>query len=86
MSAGRKKLIDEDQSEYYKKVGRRLKHFRKLRGFSDYDKFSYAHDLNRSQYGDYEKGKNLNIGTLHKLLKLLQINESIFYGEGYEET
>lgn len=86
MCAGRKQEFDQEQQDYFKKVGRRLRYFRKLRGFSDYDKFSFAHDLNRSQYGDYEKGRNLTIGTLHKLLKLLEIDETVFYGEGYEET
>ncbi|MFC0514646.1 XRE family transcriptional regulator [Mucilaginibacter angelicae] len=77
---------DEELKAFYEKVGRRLKHFRKLKNFSDYDKFAYAHDLNRSQYGAYETGRNLNLKTLHLLLKLLEIDETTFFGDGFRET
>lgn len=68
-----------------KKVGLRLKSLRKSMGYSSPDKFSYEHNLNRSQYGKYEAGSaNITIGTLITILNCFGISLSEFFGEDYD--
>jgi len=52
-----------------KTIGERLKHFRKLEGYSNHEDFAFDKGINRSQYGKYENGKSdLQISTLVKII------------------
>ena len=74
-------LISEKE---LKKIGQRIKNLRKAKGFTNPDKFSYEHGLNRSQYGKYEAGStNLTIGTLITILNCFNITLSEFFNEEY---
>ncbi|WP_158797511.1 helix-turn-helix domain-containing protein [Pedobacter sp. L105] len=74
-------LINEKE---LKKIGQRIKHLRKAKGYTNPDKFSYDHNLNRSQYGKYEAGStNLTIGTLVTILNCFNITLSEFFNEEY---
>jgi transcriptional regulator with XRE-family HTH domain len=57
----------------------------KVQGYTNPDKFSYEHNLNRSQYGKYEAGStNLTIGTLITILNCFNISLSEFFNEEYD--
>ena len=75
-------LINEKEQ---KKIGQRIKNLRKAKGYTNPDKFSYEHNLNRSQYGKYEAGStNLTIGTLITILNCFNLSLSEFFNEEYE--
>jgi len=73
-----KPLSTEDKA-VLKKVGERLKYFRKKAGYTNYDAFAYENNIHRSQYGQYENGKNLTIPTLSRLLKALGVTFEEFF-------
>lgn len=69
-----------------KKIGLKLKSLRKSKGYTSPDKFSYEHNLNRSQYGKYEAGSaNITIGTLVNILNCFGVSLSDFFDEEYEK-
>lgn len=65
-------------------LGQRLKKLRKAKGFKNYEKFAYEHDIARAQYGRYEKGSDLRFGTLLKIIEIHGITVAEFFSEGFE--
>lgn len=75
---------DDEDNAYYKMVGARIRYFRLLRNYSSYQSFAYENNFNLSQYGSYEKGRNLNIYTLRRILKALKVTHKEFF-DSFEE-
>lgn len=71
--------------EEYKlnQLGSRLKHFRKLRGYTNYEHLAYDLGISRSQYGKYENGGNIKFSTLIRILDHLNISLKEFFEEGF---
>ena len=68
------------------KFGERLRYFRKLKGFSNYEHFAYEVDISRSQYGKYESGGNIKLSTLIKILNFLEVSLKEFFSEGFDDV
>ncbi|MBC6613208.1 XRE family transcriptional regulator [Hymenobacter sp. BT507] len=54
------------------KIAARLRQLRLAAGYTSYEAFAFEHDLPRVSYGKHEKGSNL---TLKSLLRLLDIHQ-----------
>lgn len=67
-----------------KTMGQRLRHYRKLKGYSSYEDFAFENDISTSQYFAYEKGQNLEFETLVKILKALKVSLKEFFSEGFD--
>ena len=68
-----------DEKQNLKKVGERLKHFRKKAGYTNYEYFAYENNFSRPQYGKYEAGANIQLNTLMKILKALNVSLEEFF-------
>ena len=68
------------------KIGERLKKLRVEKGYSNQESFAYVSDTPRAQYGRYEKGTNLTILSLFKILKHHNITFEEFFQEGFDEV
>jgi transcriptional regulator with XRE-family HTH domain len=66
-----------------KKLGARLRHFRKLKGYSNYEHLAFDLGISRSQYGKYENGGNIKFSTLCKILKHLDVELNEFFNNGF---
>lgn len=79
--ADTKKVKEVDPADVllYKKIGERLKHYRKKAGHTNYEYFAYENGLSRPQYGKYEAGANIQINTLAKILKALNVSLEEFF-------
>ena len=66
-------------------LGARIQALRKARGYSNYERFAYENEINRSQYGRYENGEDLRFSSLLKVLKALDISLAEFFREGFEQ-
>jgi transcriptional regulator with XRE-family HTH domain len=64
-------------------LGERLKYFRKLKGYTNYEHFAYDLGISRSQYGKYEKGGNIKFSTLCKILEFLDVSLKDFFENGF---
>jgi len=56
-----------------------LKHFRKKAGYTNYEYFAYENNFSRPQYGKYEAGANIQLNTLMKILKALNVSLEEFF-------
>lgn len=65
-------------------VSTRLKQFRLEKGYANYEHLAYDIGISRSQYGRYEKGSNMKLSTLIKILNFLDISIEVFF-EGIHE-
>ena len=72
------------KSEYLKKVGLRLRSIRKKKGYSNYENFAFTHGINRVQYGRYEKGADMRISSLLKIVKAFDMTMEEFFAEGFD--
>jgi transcriptional regulator with XRE-family HTH domain len=85
MTAGEDNLFNEEAKHaYFQKVGARIRYFRQLRGYTNYEKFANQFNLSRSLYGQYEKGRNLTLETLCKILIALEVSQREFF-EDFED-
>jgi transcriptional regulator with XRE-family HTH domain len=66
-----------------KKVGNRIKQLRLQAGFTSYEYFAYEHDFSRAQVGRYERGQDLRISSLIRLVNAFGITLEEFFSEGF---
>ena len=74
-----KKSITDEEKVVLKKIGERLKKYRKEDVFSDYEYFTYEHHISRPQYGKYEAGANIQLNTLVRILNHLNVSMEEFF-------
>lgn len=75
MSKGKKAPPDE----IIQKVAERFKTLRQDMGYGNYEKFANDKDIHRAQYGRYEKGTDLRLSSLAKVLRALEITPAEFF-------
>lgn len=85
MDPNDKARLLKKQQETYKKIGTRLRAFRKSKGYSTFEKFANDHGIERSYYGKHEQGRDMRISSLVKILDLMDVSLEEFFGEGFGE-
>lgn len=84
MPAGGKDIEDfEFNQEIFRRIGARLKYYRKKMGYDNYEKFANAFNLPRATYGKHERGVNLTMKSLIKYLRVMKVDIQEFFGDGY---
>ena len=78
------KMPELNSEATLKKLGERIKQLRKNKGYTSYEYFAYEHNISRAQVGRYEKGQDLRISSLVKLVNALEISLSEFFSEGFD--
>ena len=73
-----------DEVKSLKKVGERLRYYRKKAGYTNSEYFAYEHEISRPQYGKYEAGANIQLNTLMKILKALNVSLEEFF-KGFDK-
>ena len=61
------------------KIGERLRELRKKVGYKSYENFAFDNEINRVQYGRMEKGANITLASLLKVLDIHKINLEDFF-------
>ncbi|MEO8516628.1 MAG: helix-turn-helix transcriptional regulator [Flavobacterium sp.] len=79
-----KKKTENEDTIYLKKIGERLKYFRKKAGYTNSEYFAYENNISRPQYGKYEAGANIQLNTLIKILKAMNVTLEDFF-TGFNE-
>lgn len=67
-----------------KKLALRIRSLREKKGYTNYEKFAYEHDISRSQYGRYERGENLTYLSLVKIAAAFEMSLAEFFSEGFD--
>jgi transcriptional regulator with XRE-family HTH domain len=83
-SRNKKSETDDNERIYLKKIGERLRYFRKKAGYTNSEYFAYENNISRPQYGKYEAGANIQLNTLIKILKAMNVSLEEFF-TGFNE-
>lgn len=62
-------------------IAHKLKQLRIQAGYTSYEVFAYEHDLPRVGYGRHEKGSNLTVSSLLRLLDIHQLSLAEFFAD-----
>lgn len=74
-----------EESKHLDQLGNRLRYYRKLKGYTNYEHLAYDLGISRSQYGKYENGGNIKFSTLCKILSFLDVSLKEFFSDGFDE-
>ena len=77
-------VATKDEIHLYTLMGKRLKELRKEAGYTSQETFAYDAEIPRALYGKYEKGSNITINSLHRILKFHKITFKEFFKKGFE--
>lgn len=83
-SIPKKSETDNNERIYLKKIGERLRYFRKKAGYTNSEYFAYENNISRPQYGKYEAGANIQLNTLIKILNAMNVSLEEFF-TGFNE-
>jgi transcriptional regulator with XRE-family HTH domain len=83
-SRNNKSETDNNERIYLKKIGERLRYFRKKAGYTNSEYFAYENNISRPQYGKYEAGANIQLNTLIKILQAMNVSLEEFF-TGFNE-
>ena len=83
-SKNKKSETDNNERIYLKKIGERLRYFRKKAGYTNSEYFAYENNISRPQYGKYEAGANIQLNTLIKILQAMNVSLEEFF-TGFNE-
>lgn len=75
---------EKDKVELLSSIGARLRRLRIKKGYTNYEHFAYENGFNRAQYGRYERGYDLKISTLNRVLKAFEISLAEFFSEEFD--
>lgn len=82
----KERSIEEQQELVRKQIAERIKALRLEKGHKSYEKFAISNNIDRSQYGRYERGEiDMQMSSLVKILKALDVNITDFFSEGFED-
>jgi transcriptional regulator with XRE-family HTH domain len=77
--------LEKKQAEAYKKIGAKIKALRIEKGYTSYEDFAYENDISRSQFGKYERGTDMRISSLVKILLALDVDIEDFFSKISDE-
>jgi transcriptional regulator with XRE-family HTH domain len=78
--------MENIEQEKLRLLGERLKYYRKLKGYTNYEHLAYDLGVSRSQYGKYENGGNIKFSTLCKILVHLDVSLAEFFKDGFQSN
>jgi transcriptional regulator with XRE-family HTH domain len=78
-------MLKEENVELFNSLGKRLKQLRKKAGYTSQETFAYDAEIPRALYGKYEKGSNITIASLNRILKFHKITFKEFFSECFDE-
>jgi transcriptional regulator with XRE-family HTH domain len=83
-STHQQKPYENELGELITAMGKRMQQLRKESGYTNYELFAFENELPRAQYGRYERGQDLKISSLLKVIRGYGISIQEFFGEGFE--
>jgi transcriptional regulator with XRE-family HTH domain len=70
-----------NEEEILNKIGLKLKQIRKSRGYTSYENFAFENELHPAYYWKVEKGKNITLVYLKKILDIHNITFKEFFDD-----
>jgi hypothetical protein len=63
------------------KIAEKIKQLRVDKGYASYEKFAWENEMNRGQYWRIEKGGNITIASLLKVLDIHKLSLKEFFSD-----
>lgn len=73
--------LDKLAEDTILQIAEKIKTLRKEKGFTSYESFAFEHEINRVQYFRIEKGQNITIKTLIKVLAIHNLTLQQFFSD-----
>ncbi len=70
--------------DFLERVGKRIKSVRVEKGYTNYEYFAYDNNISRTQYGRYEKGEDMRLSSLLKIVNGLGMTMEEFF-KGFDK-
>jgi transcriptional regulator with XRE-family HTH domain len=86
MTAGGSKKKDILPPEILQKVAARMIQIRKEQGYRNSEEFTNVKNINRTQYAKYERGHNLTMLSLDKVVKAFGMTIPEFFSQGFSDS
>lgn len=77
-------MPNSDNKRLHALMGKRITELRKKAGYRNQEGFATDANIPRALYGRYEKGTNLTIDSLHRVLKHHEMTFTEFFKDGFE--
>lgn len=78
----------KDEEEYgkavFQKVSARIKELRIAKGHKNYEKFAFQVNISRAQIARYEKGEDMRLSTLIRIMRALEVTPEEFF-RGFDQ-
>lgn len=78
--------IETFTEQNIKLIANRVKALRKAKGYSNQEHFAYEINIARAQYSRYERGIDLKISSLSRIIHAHGLTLAEFFAEGFEEA
>lgn len=75
---------DKELEKLLQNTGKHMQTLRKEKGYKNYEFFAYQNDIPRAQYGRYERGQDLKLSSLLKVVRGFNISLKEFFSDGFE--
>ncbi len=75
------KNTNNDLDPRIQQIGQRIKELRIKKGYTSAEIFAYEHGLNRVSYWRIEKGHNITLASLLRILDIFEITLEDFFKE-----
>jgi transcriptional regulator with XRE-family HTH domain len=72
-------VLNKEDEKLIQKIGVIIRQLRINAGYSSQETFAYDADIPRAQYGRYEKGANITITSLKKILRFHKLSFEAFF-------
>lgn len=79
--AEKRPLTEDEIRSTLSAIGGKMQEVRKREGYKNYETFAFENEIPRTQYGRYERGHDLKVSSLLKVLHALDIKPSEFFRE-----
>lgn len=78
-------MEQEQKEKALEALGKRVKALRIAQGYDNYETFAFEKNINRTQYGRYERGQDIRYSSLVKLAKAFNMTLVEFFAEGFDD-
>lgn len=72
------------EEELIQILGDKIRSLRKQKGYSNADIFAYENDIDRSQYGKYERGMDMTFSSIVRITDALGVTLQDFFAKDFE--
>lgn len=68
-----------NNQKVYERIGNHIKQLRVAAGYTNAEKFAFENDITRSQYANWEKGQDMKISSILRIIAIHDLTLKEFF-------